>query len=143
MNQAPRRTVSRMAAVATNNTPANTAPVALPPSTEATSDMRYAISATANARMPAFLLCIPWFPCQPRPCSAWIHRPDLDDGFLIVVGVGGRPAGSGRVCPAGLPAYPRGPLSWAVWGWGSGEHHDGVDAAAAPGQRCLPGPVLG
>ncbi len=63
--------------------------------------------------------------------------------FLIVVGVGGRPAGSGRVCPAGLPAYPRGPWSWAVWGWGSGEHRDGVDAAAAPGQRCLPGPVLG
>jgi len=35
--------------------------------------------------------------------SAWIHQPDLDDGFLIVVGVGGRLAGSGRVCPAGLP----------------------------------------
>jgi hypothetical protein len=71
----PRRTVSRTAIVATNNTPANTAPGALPPSTEATSDIRKPTTATDHARMPACLLCIPWFPCQPRTCSGRESRP--------------------------------------------------------------------
>lgn len=70
-----RTTVSRTAIVATNNTPANTAPGALPPSTEATSEIRKATAATDHARMPACLLCIPWFPCPPHTCSGRASHP--------------------------------------------------------------------
>lgn len=69
------RTVSRTAIVATNNTPANTAPGALPPSTEATSDIRKPTAATDHARMPACLLCIPWIPCPSRTCSGRKSHP--------------------------------------------------------------------
>jgi len=37
--------------------------------------------------------------------------------FLVLCGVGGRLVGSGRVCPAGLPAYPG---SMVVGGLGMG-----------------------